>query len=118
MIKTNGVLENQSNGVDNMNLVEKLMNVPDIKETDGVKNPTVHLKFENILGRGSWYVTEMGAIDDDDVLLYGYVLSPLGEDLDEWGYFTLSELLGTGVIFLEKNFIPQPIGMLVPEAIA
>lgn len=100
-----------------MNLVEKLMNIPDIKETDGVKNPTVHLKFENILGRGTWYVTEMGAIDDD-VLLFGYVLSPLGKDEDEWGYFTLSQLLETGVIFLEKSFTPQPIGMLVPEVIA
>lgn len=96
-------------------LVEKLMNIPDIRETDGQTNPTAHLKFQNMLGRGTWYVTEMGATDNDDVLLFGYVLSPLGEDCDEWGYFTLSELLGVEVILLDPNFKAQPIHDLVPK---
>jgi len=100
-----------------MNLVDKLMEVPDIRETDGQNNPTVHLKFQNILGRGTWYVTEMGALENDDVLLFGYVLSPLGEIYDEWGYFTLGELLGTGVILLDPKFEKQPIKELVPKVI-
>ncbi len=92
------------------NIVDILMEIPLIKETDGQENPTAHLKFFNPLGRGTWYVTEMEAIEDEnDVLLYGYVESPLGEDCDEWGYFTLSQLLDTKIIELDEWFEPTPI---------
>lgn len=89
-------------------LVERLMEVPDLYETENEENPTAHLHFQNLLGRGDWYVTEMGATDDD-VRLFGYVKSPLGEDCDEFGYFMLSELLGVGSIFLDTGFKPCPI---------
>ncbi len=102
-----------------MNLIDILMDIPDIKETDGQKNPTIYLKFQNILGRGTWYVTEMGATDtlEPDVLMYGYVISPLGEDCDEWGYFTLSELKQTNVILLDSEFEPSPLKKVMPEMI-
>ena len=99
------------------NIVDKLMEIPDIKETDGQKNPTAHLKFFNPLGAGTWYVTEMGATEDSqgkpDVLFFGYVESPLGDDLNEWGYFTLSQIIDTGIIELDNYFEPQPIKNLI-----
>ncbi len=39
-------------------------------------------------GRGTWYGVEF----DGEDRFFGYVVSPLGEDCDEWGYFSLSEL--------------------------
>ena len=98
-----------------MNLIDILMDIPEIKETDGQKNPIAYLKFQNVLGRGTWYVTEMSATDtlEPDVLMFGYVISPLGEDCDEWGLFTLSELNMTNVILLDSEFKPQPIKELI-----
>ena len=96
-----------------MGLCEILMNVPDIHETEEQENPIAHLKFQNLLGKGTWYVTEMGATEDDDVLMFGYVISPLGDDCNEWGYFTLSQLLQLEVIWLDSSFKPQPIKELI-----
>jgi len=41
-------------------------------------------------GRYTFYVTE--AETDGDVRMFGYCISPFGEDCDEWGYVMLSEL--------------------------
>lgn len=43
-------------------------------------------------GRYSLFVTEAEKQDNGDYLLYGYVVSPLGPDCDEWGYTLFSEL--------------------------
>jgi hypothetical protein len=42
-------------------------------------------------GRYTLYVTE-AEFDDEDTLLYGYCISALGADCDEWGYSSLNEL--------------------------
>lgn len=99
--------------------IEALNSIPSIKEIDDNEtNPTVYLKFQNILGRGTWYAIALEAIKKGtDALLFGYVISPLGEDCDEWGYFTLSELNKTHVIQLDHSFEPKPIKELVPEVI-
>ena len=39
-------------------------------------------------GRGTWYAVEF----DGEDTFFGYVVSPLGPDCDEWGNFNLSEL--------------------------
>lgn len=39
-------------------------------------------------GRWTWYVTEF----DGEDTMFGYVLSGLGQDCDELGYFSLAEL--------------------------
>ena len=39
-------------------------------------------------GRGTWYAVEF----DGDDTFFGYVVSPLGPDCDEFGYFSLKEL--------------------------
>jgi DUF2958 family protein len=43
-------------------------------------------------GRYTLFVTEGEPEGEDDFLFFGYCLSALGEDCDEWGYARLSEL--------------------------
>jgi hypothetical protein len=56
-------------------------------------------KFFYPYGRGTWYATEF----DGEDTFFGYVVSMLGPDCDEYGYFSLSELesvkgpLGLGI---------------------
>jgi hypothetical protein len=47
-------------------------------------------------GRYTLYVTEAETCGDD-VRLFGFCLSPFGEDCDEWGYASLNELRSTRV---------------------
>ena len=51
----------------------------------------VVVKYFFPAGRYTLYVTE-AEFDDDDIRLFGYCISPLGEDCDEWGYASLAEL--------------------------
>jgi hypothetical protein len=51
----------------------------------------VVVKYFFTAGRYTLYVTEAD-FEEDDVLLFGYCLSPFGEDSDEWGYASLAEL--------------------------
>jgi len=51
----------------------------------------VVVKYFFPAGRYTFYVTE-GEKDDPDIRLFGYCISALGEDCDEWGYVMLSEL--------------------------
>lgn len=48
-------------------------------------------KFFFPAGRYTFFATE-GEEQDGDVLLFGYCVSPLGPDCDEWGYTSLAEL--------------------------
>ena len=48
------------------------------------------VKFFDPCGRGIW----LGVEYDGQDLFFGYVVSPLGPDCDEWGYFSLAELAG------------------------
>ena len=86
----------------------KLEIMPTLYSQDGNTNPTAYLHFFNPLGRGDWYATEMRK-EGDDVLFFGYVKSPIGEDCDEWGYFTLNQLKDTKIIELDLWFEPTPI---------
>ena len=64
--------------------------IPAIGETDGDHDPftsTVAVKFF-APGRYTLYVTEF----DGEDTLFGYCVSPLGPDCDEWGYSSLKEL--------------------------
>ena len=77
------------------------------------------LKIFDPTGRYMFYVTE-GEERENDVLLYGYAISPLGPDCDEWGYASLNELqavkgrLGLG---LERDiyFSPTKISELIEK---
>lgn len=54
-------------------------------------NAKVLVKFFFPAGRYTFYATE-GEEQGDDILFFGYCVSALGEDCDEWGYTALSEL--------------------------
>lgn len=90
----------------------------------------VHLKLFTAWGRGTWYFTEANAIladgtevpmtdpraaDRSDVMLFGYCLSNLGEDCDEYGYSLLSEFERLPVIERDRHFAPTQLGELVPK---
>jgi hypothetical protein len=49
-------------------------------------------KFFDPSGRYTFYATEGAPVGTQDWEFFGYCVSPLGEDCDEWGYVTLSEL--------------------------
>lgn len=49
---------------------------------------TAVVKFFDPTGRGTWYGVEFDGKDQ----FFGWVVSPLGADCDEWGYFSLAEL--------------------------
>jgi hypothetical protein len=78
-------------------------------------------KFFDPCGRYTYYVVEGAPTEDGDYEFFGYCVSPLGPDCDEWGYATLNEIasvknkLGLGI---ERDlwFKPTKITELVKEA--
>lgn len=86
-------------------------NIPALYSTDGTNdNPMDNIAQARIFGPGryTYYVTEWDGKD----LLFGYVLSPLGSDCDEWGYTSLSEFEATTannplyLFEVERSFSP------------
>ena len=90
--------------------------LPPLYATEGVEpaQKVVQVKFFNPCGRGTWYAVEF----DGDDTFFGYVVSNLGADCDEWGYFSLTELaqvrgpFGIG-IERDRHFRPGPVPQLV-----
>lgn len=74
-----------------MNLMPKEIakNIPTIGAQDGKgEDAVVYLKIFDPCGRLTFFATEF----DGEDTLFGYMISPLGPDCDEWGYSSLSEL--------------------------
>lgn len=74
----------------------------------------VAVKFFSPFGRYTFYVTEFDQADT----LFGYCVSPLGPDCDEWGYQSLSELANAVFnsvpaverdIYLEQKTVAQAL---------
>jgi len=88
-------------------IVKKL---PALGETDGQGFDAIcQVKFFGG-GRMSFFVTEF----DGDDTLYGYMVSALGAECDEWGYSSLSELananrFGTPLVERDCYFAPRTI---------
>ncbi len=61
-------------------------------------------KFFFPAGRYTFYAVE-GEPEGPDFVFFGYCLSPLGEDFDEWGYSSLSELMSVrlGLLHMERD---------------
>lgn len=84
--------------------------LPALGETDGQGYDAIcRVKFFGG-GRMSFFVTEF----DGDDTLYGYMISPLGPDCDEWGYSSLSELAEAnrnGLPLVERDcyFAERPV---------
>lgn len=86
--------------------------IPKLYSTENVPEPEKVLvaKFFFPMGRGTWYVTEGEKNAQGDWEFFGYVVSPLGPDCDEWGYFTLSELESVQVkgLKIERDLYFEP----------
>lgn len=85
--------------------------LPPLYSMDGMGMDAVaHVKFFGG-GRGTWYATEF----DGEDTFFGYVVSPLGADCDELGYFSLSELMSVRFppfglpIERDMHFRPAPL---------
>ena len=91
--------------------------LPPLYSQDGLGMDAVaHVKFFGS-GRWTWYVTEW----DGDDTFFGYVVSGLGPDCDELGYFSLEELRGLRFppfglpIERDRHFRPGPLCDVVPN---
>lgn len=95
-------------------VLKNIEDIPRMGQTAEELNPTAYLKFYSTIGRGEWYAIEMD-FTGTDLLMFGYVKSPLGADCDEFGTFTLNQLtevnkeFGFGVIELDTSFEPCKI---------
>lgn len=84
-------------------------------------NAKVLIKFFFPAGRYTFFVTEAEE-QDDDILFFGYCISPFGSDCDEWGYTCLSELQSVHVrgLTMERDlhlpFATRTIGELLRSA--
>ena len=69
---------------------------PFMYETENVptEDKVAVAKFFFPMGRGTWYLMEY---DPEQRVGFGYCVSPLGPDCDEWGYFSIDELEGVRV---------------------
>ncbi|MEO8382592.1 MAG: DUF2958 domain-containing protein [Acidobacteriota bacterium] len=78
-------------------------------------------KFFFPAGRYTFYAIE-GEPEGSDFVFYGYCISPVGEDCDEWGYVTLSEFLSIrlGPLHMERDIhfpvAKQTISEVCPKA--
>jgi hypothetical protein len=87
---------------------ELLLNIPNLYETEGVKDPLCHIKLFTPDSNFTWYIIELSK--EDKNLCYGYVKA----FEDELGYFTLEELKqvrgGLGLpIERDISFKPTPL---------
>ena len=55
-------------------------------------NAEVIVKFFDAMGRFTYFVTEAEKLDDGDYRFYGWCVSPLGSDCDEYGYMLFSQM--------------------------
>jgi hypothetical protein len=65
-----------------------LATVPPLYSTEQTpaERKAAHIKVFDPCGRGTWYACEFGV---EDGLFFGYVVSPLGPDCDEWGAYRI-----------------------------
>lgn len=78
------------------------------------KDPVVYARFFFPMGRWTYYMTEL----DPDGSCFGYCISPLGEDCDEWAHSSVSEFesirLGGLGVERDRSFTPRPFSECVP----
>ena len=84
-------------------------------------NAKVLVKFFFPAGRYTFFVTEAEE-QDDDILFFGYGISPFGPECDEWGYTTLAELRSVHLrgLSMERDlhlpFAARTVGELLRSA--
>jgi Protein of unknown function (DUF2958) len=93
--------------------------LPDLRSTDGQgMDAMARVKFFAPASRYTLFVTEFDGTD----LLYGWCVSPLGADCDEWGYSNLQELAeaawngATPMIERDCFWTARPVGECIGPA--
>lgn len=91
--------------------------IPPIGSQAANDDPIVHLKLFDPCGRWTYYATEY---DPEERKLYGYCISALGPDCDEWGYTSLEEIEGVRNAYglgIERDlwFRPCPVSELMEK---
>ena len=86
--------------------------IPNLGVQEKVSDPIVHVKFFDPTGSWTWYATEF----DGEDTFFGYVKG----FVDEWGYFSLSELQsikGSFGLGIERDlyFISGPISKITGQ---
>jgi len=86
--------------------IEKKLRANAIVEAETGTTQQVVLKLFDPYGRFTYYATSL-----DGDTLYGFAVSPLGPDCDEWGYSSLTELtslrkFGRPQIERDRHFDP------------
>ena len=71
--------------------IEKMTPAMDASDGTTFEEKTYTAKFFDPCGRGAWFMCEYDPVDR---IAFGYIVSPLGPDCDEGGYFSLAELEG------------------------
>jgi len=95
--------------------------LPPLYSTENVptENKVAVCKFFDPTGRYTYYVVE-GSPEGEDFIFFGYCVSPLGPDCDEWGNASLSEIasvkgrFGLG-IERDLHFTPTKVSELIKE---
>ena len=90
-------------------------NVPKLGATDGGGDPMDNIAYVKVFGPGrfTYFVTEW----DGEDTVFGYCVSPLGPDCDEWGYSSIAEWEAVGPLPIERDlyFDPKPVGEALAE---
>lgn len=71
--------------------IEKLFNKYPLYSQDKKREKKILVKYFTPWAGWTWYITEANK-EGDDWILFGYVISGLGPDCNEWGYMSLKEL--------------------------
>lgn len=72
--------------------------LPPLYSQDGKKVKTSPVTIYHMFSRWRWFLVE----GDSDDVAFCYCESGLGEDFDEWGYISLSEVLNIPAIRVLK----------------
>lgn len=92
---------------------ELAASLPALYKTEDVPEgeKLARVKFFTPMSGWTWYGIEY---DPADKLFFGYVVSGLGADCDEYGYFDLVELDGLGgAIERDLHFTPTPMSEII-----
>lgn len=91
------------------------------QEKSPIGGKKIVAKFFFPAGRYTFFATE-GEPEGNDFMFFGYCLSDLGEDCDEWGYTSLSELMSVrlSLLHMERDIhfpvAKKSIGEVWPKA--
>lgn len=87
---------------------EKLLEADD-------ENDKVIVKFFHAIGTYTFYALS-GEETDDDLIMFGYVISPITPDFNEYGYVSLNELKSINFmerdLYLKENQTLYDLGVL------